>query len=105
MIDTILVPLKVVGTDVSVPMDVVGDELLPLAIESDSIIPMQFETFISLNPDVDRYEGVYEVTPKAFSDQSLATKDKMMTDDLKVTKVPKYEVSNTSGTTIYIANE
>ena len=51
------------------------------------------------------YDGPYSVTPSVES-KTLATKDKLMTDDVTVLAVPVYRVSNTSGgTTVYIANE
>ena len=51
------------------------------------------------------YEGEYEVTPKAFEPVVLPTKNKLLADDVTVTKVPYYEVSNETGTTVYIASE
>lgn len=55
--------------------------------------------------DVDPYTGSYEVTPKVDA-QTLQTAQKMMTDDLIVTAIPIYEVSNNSGGhTVYIARE
>lgn len=54
--------------------------------------------------DADKYEGEYIVTPLAFTDQELETKDKVLTDNVVVLKVPKYETSNVSGgKTVYIA--
>lgn len=55
--------------------------------------------------DVPRYLGPYEVTPDAHIEQILETKDKKMIDDVKVKKIPRFETSNESGTTIYIASE
>ena len=53
-------------------------------------------------PDVEDYEGKYEVTP-ASDAQVLATKDKRMRDNVMVKAIPFFEVSNTSGgNTIYI---
>ena len=51
------------------------------------------------------YEGGYEVVPKAFEPVVLPTKNKLLADDVTVTKVPYYEVSNETGTTVYIASE
>lgn len=51
------------------------------------------------------YEGDYEVVPKAFEPVVLPTKNKLLADDVTVTKVPYYEVSNETGTTVYIASE
>lgn len=51
------------------------------------------------------YEGSYEVTPTV-DGLSLATRQKYMTDDVKILAIPIYEVSNPSGgSTFYIADE
>lgn len=51
------------------------------------------------------YKGAYEVTPKV-TEQSLKTKDKHMTDDVKIKSIPFFNVSNTSGgSTAYIGSE
>lgn len=51
------------------------------------------------------YEGSYTVTPKAHTEQVLATDGKLMEDDVTVFEIPYFETSNLSGTTVYIANE
>lgn len=51
------------------------------------------------------YEGAYTVTPKANTEQVLATDGKLMQDDVTVFEIPYFETSNLSGTTVYIANE
>ena len=59
-------------------------------------------------PDIapaEEYEGPYRVIPKAWRDQILATKQKLMTDDVTVEEVPYSEVSNPDGTTCIIATE
>lgn len=51
------------------------------------------------------YTGDYEVTPKVES-QTMHTKDKHMTDDVKINAIPYFEVSNNAGgITIYIGKE
>lgn len=51
------------------------------------------------------YTGEYEVTPKVES-QTMPTKDKHMTDDVKINAIPYFEVSNNAGgVTIYIGKE
>lgn len=42
------------------------------------------------------YAGPYEVTPN-FEDQTLATNDKIMQDDVTVLQIPVARVSNTAG--------
>ena len=42
------------------------------------------------------YDGEYEVIPK-IEEQSLATKNKSMTDDVHIQPIPYSEVSNTEG--------
>lgn len=51
---------------------------------------------------VEYYTGGYDVTPRVDS-QSLATKDKLMKDDVRVQSIPYFDVGNTSGgSTVYI---
>lgn len=51
------------------------------------------------------YDGSYEVTP-TLEKQVLLTSGKLMSDNVTVTAVPTYEVTNSSGgTTFYIAKE
>ena len=50
------------------------------------------------------YSGDYVVTPLAFEQTVLDTSGKKMADDVTVLEVPYYEVSNTSGKTVYIAD-
>lgn len=46
----------------------------------------------------DMYEGPYEVTP-TLETQMLATRNKTMSDDVTVLKIPYAEVGNTAGGT------
>ena len=53
-----------------------------------------------------QYEGPYVVTPLAHNPVILATKDKLMADDVTVLKVPYYETSNIyGGNTVFIAED
>ena len=53
----------------------------------------------------DPYMGAYTVTPKVDA-QGMATKGKVMTEDVTIEAIPFYEVSNTSGgNTVFIAKE
>lgn len=55
--------------------------------------------------DYKRYDGEYDITPKAYQDQILETADKLMINNVIVHKVPYIETHNESGTTVYIAKE
>lgn len=50
---------------------------------------------------VDWYPGPYEVTPKR-QDQTLATKNKTMREDVTVYEIPYYQTANPYGTTFVI---
>ena len=50
----------------------------------------------------DPYDGPYIVTPKT-EQQKLLTKNHLMNDDVTVLKIPYFETSILSGTTVYIA--
>ena len=55
---------------------------------------------------VDIYDGSYEVTPKAWTEQTLPTKNKIMADDVTVFRIPYYETSNVhDGLTVFIAED
>lgn len=55
---------------------------------------------------VDVYDGAYVVVPKAHDEQVLETAQKLLLEDVTVTKVPYYETSNLfDGKTAYIAEE
>ena len=51
----------------------------------------------------DIYDGIYDAIPKTV-EQKLYTKDRYMTDDVTIHKIPYYEVSNLNGMTVYIGN-
>lgn len=72
--------------------------------ENGKIFSATFKDFqkVTEQPDVDIYTGDYDVTPKV-DPQSLATKDKFMTDDVRIHEIPYFDVGNTSGgSTVYI---
>ena len=50
-----------------------------------------------------KYEGEYEVTPSLAEDITLNTAKKLMTYDVTVKKLPRYDVANEAGgTTVYL---
>lgn len=50
-----------------------------------------------------KYEGEYEVVPSLAEDIKLDTAKKLMTDDVTVKKLPRYDVANEAGgTTVYL---
>lgn len=51
------------------------------------------------------YNGAYSVTPSPEDVRVLATAQKYMDADLRVEKIPFFEVSNQDGTTVYIGSE
>lgn len=54
-------------------------------------------------PDI--YEGETVIVPSSFTDQELATRNKMVKTDILVKQIPYYETSNESGITVYIGND
>lgn len=51
------------------------------------------------------YSGAYSVVPST-DEQTLETATKLMTDDVTVTEIPMFSVTNTSGgNTVYIGTE
>ena len=72
--------------------------------EEDLEFDLDFEEVQIIHTDYDPYMGPYEVIPKAWEDQILATNGKNMTDDVTVFEVPYDEVTNPTGTTVVIAS-
>ena len=60
---------------------------------------------IDKKPEYKKYTGEYIVTPRAYNETELATKNKLMIGDVKVLKIPYFETSNEQGYTAYIADE
>lgn len=79
---------------------------IPMKVStSRQVIPMSIGVSYSV-VSAHEYEGPYEITPKAWLDQTLETEGLLMTDDVTVFKVPYYETSNLfDGKTAYIAEE
>lgn len=61
---------------------------------------------ISILREYNHYSESYNVTPKAFENQTLQTTNKLLEHDIIISQVPYFETSNVSnGTTAYIAKE
>lgn len=61
--------------------------------------------YVSMPETLEPYLGKYEYTPRV-TEQTLPTKDKRMTEDLRINAIPFFDVSNpTGGKTIYIGKE
>ena len=63
-----------------------------------------FGEVITVQHGYDPYPGPYEVIPKAWEEQILATNGKNMEANVTVYEVPYDEVSNQYGTTVTIAS-
>ena len=56
-----------------------------------------------ISSDIPYYTGQYTVIP-TMENQTLETRNKVLTDDVTVKKIPMYETTNLAGgTTVYIA--
>lgn len=73
-------------------------------VETDAEFVLDFGEVFEIDHDYDPYLGPYEVIPKAWEEQVLATNGKNMTDDVTVFEVPYDEVINPTGTTVVIAS-
>lgn len=63
-------------------------------------------TVSAVNQDIPIYTGEYTVTPKVEEETILPTKGRKMIKDVKVLKIPTYEVSNPQGgETLIIGDE
>lgn len=71
--------------------------------EDDSAFEIDFGEFTTIGAE---YTGDYSVTPSIYAAQTLPTKNRRLSDDITVAKIPTYEVSNASGgATLVIGNE
>lgn len=88
----------VIGGEISLNLDYYGDgsTSLSLTVDGDSNI-------VYVHRDADIYAGEYSVTPAVIS-QVLPTKDKLLVNNVTITKIPTYEVSNEYGNSFYIAS-
>ena len=60
---------------------------------------------ISVPTNYEAYDGEYKVTP-AVHEQTMATNQKVMKDDVTIKKIPYYDVSNQAGgSTVYIGGD
>ena len=77
----------------------------PIEVEQiDRMIGLAVEEEINVTvTGIPEYEGEYTVIPDT-TNQVLPTKDLRMKDDLTVTSVPYFEMSNEKGITVYIAS-
>ena len=79
-------------------------------VEAEDLTDAEYEELWALlgvvaNED-DYYTGEYNVTPATYSRTVLETANKTMLDDVVVSKIPQYEVSNDSeGQTLIIGKE
>ena len=56
--------------------------------------------------DIPVYDGTYSVTPKVYEETTLATKQKLMQNNVTVARIPQYQVSNDAdGVTLIIGEE
>jgi len=91
----ITIPMSVATYDDTLPMDVTSsEETFDMTLGAEYAIA-----------SVESYTGEYEIIPKAHESQTLATKDKLMEDNVFIFEVPYFQTSNEHGDTVYIASE
>lgn len=87
--------------------------IIDLADEEEIIIDDEDTEEVSVEDNIEKiylnnynyYKGEYDITPLAFQQQKLETKDKILKENVIVKEVPFFEVSNVEGTTVYIGME
>lgn len=88
----VVVPVTISGQDVSIPLEVGQHEDIAVGVETSvtaSIVP--------------RYEGDYNVTP-AGEAQILSTSGKLMTEDIKIERIPsQYGLVTWDGSVITVS--
>ena len=74
--------------------------------EMEQTLHIEFGEFFRVFDDIPQYDGEYQLTPSAKSEQTLETAQKFLTKDVTVIRIPYYDVGNAAGgRTVYIANE
>lgn len=71
-------------------------------LDGKSKVNTQILSGVIRSTDSEKYSGEYEVVPKAQEDVVLGTKQKLMTDNVTVKKIPYSETSNIYGKTVLI---
>lgn len=72
--------------------------ILDVVLETKTELDIGLELGTLIGDDArEHYDGPYVVTPKKDDEQNLETKEKIMDDDVTVTKIPYSEVSNPEG--------
>lgn len=81
-----------------------SEEELDLTLESEEELDVVLEIDIIEVPVYDHeiYDGEYDITPLAFQEQELETKDKLLEKNIKIKEIPFFETSNQYGNTVYI---
>lgn len=88
-----------------IEIEIIQEELIDVTVENEIEVEVVIPETEIIVKEAPKYTGAYTVTPDV-EPITLQTKDKVMTDDVTVFKIPLWEVSNPfGGTTIYIGGE
>lgn len=80
-------------------------QLMPMELsKDDEKLDADFGIITERDASHDYYDGSYTVTPKVDA-QTLKTADRVMRENVDVKAIPKFEVDNQQGTTVYIGSE
>ena len=93
----LVVDLEVESDQVEFDLEIEND-IFEFDLETD-------QTIVINKTSGDIYEGPYEVTPMAYNEVILETKEKKMSDNVTVLEIPYWETTNPDGKTVYIAGE
>lgn len=88
-----------------VKVDVSIDNEINIEAVQDESIEMTLDVAIVEGTGGEPYEGEYIITPLPYQETILQTKDKILSEDIRVLEIPYFETSNVSGLTIYIGSE
>ena len=82
------------------------DSISPVTakIASNEAMVARMDSVMIHTSNIEFYDGEYKVIPLAKKEITLFTKNKTMSDDVSVKRIPRYETSNDAGgETFYIA--
>lgn len=98
-------PGEVLSGSLSASVDLSGLIAMQSALSGAISAVIELVGNVSMPETFERFDGSYTVVP-AVAAKSLQTKDRLMSDDVTVTAIPYYEVSNPQGgSTIVIGDD
>lgn len=82
-------------------VSIVQNKVIDVLIDQ-QILTVEVQSPIVKVGTAKKYDGEYTVTPVAFEEVVLETKNTILDNDIRVLEIPYFRMSNISGDTVYI---